>query len=326
MLYKSAAFGMAGCCDGRDTQNCGWASSCIDKKSVDAGNCGTNCQLNTFIRKCTDATAPYCVTWTYPSNNIADYGCESTSSKTVFTVRQTATDDVGDTTSTSLPTVAAAGITFPTGSSNNSTSYRTVKKLAIGTIIGIVIAVLALIFFAIVGVCVILKKRKKSKQLAQNAQIVASAQANRPQSQFNPAPPPPPQQQMQVQQPPPPMPSQSPQPTINGYFSPPGQQDQKYGHTSVTEYAMTPISNPSTPAPAYAQPYVYQNQTTPPIPQQQSGQYQPPANGAHEVASPVQQQNTFTNANMNPQAHEVDATSVPHAPGNGKPVYEMGGR
>lgn len=327
MLYKSAALGMAGCCAGRDTQNCGWASSCIDKKYYDAGNCGTNCKLNTFIRKCTDAIAPYCVTWTYPGNGIADYGCESTSSNTVFNVRQTATDSRGDTTSTSLPTVAAAGITFST-STSNTTTYRTVKKLAIGTIVGIVIAVLALIFFAVVGVCVLLKKRKKAKQLAQNAQIVATAQANRPQSQFNPGAPPPPQQQMQQ---PPPMPAQSPQPPLNGYFPPPSQQDQKYGHTSVNvnEYAMTPISNPSTPAPAYAQPYVYQNQNAPPMPQQQ-GQYQPPANGAHEVASPVQQQGGFANANTYPtanrQAHEVDAISVPQGSGNGKPVYEMGGR
>ena len=97
---------------------------------------------------------------------------------------------------------------------------------------------------------------------------------------------------------------------------------------------MTPISNPSTPAPSYAQPYVYQNQNAPPMPQQQTGQYQPPMNGAHEVASPVQgqslftqQQNTHTQTNTNTQAHEVDAISTPNAPGGGgRPVYEMGGR
>lgn len=96
---------------------------------------------------------------------------------------------------------------------------------------------------------------------------------------------------------------------------------------------MTPISNPSTPAPAYAQPYVYQNQNAPPMPQQTTGQYQPPMNGAHEVASPVQgqglftqQQSTHTQSNTNIQAHEVDAISTPQAPGAGRPVYEMGGR
>jgi hypothetical protein len=268
----------------------------------------------------------------------------------VFTVRQTATDDVGDTTSTRLPTVAAAAVTFP-AESGNTTTHKTAKKLAIGAIIGIVIAVLFLFFFVIIGVVMLMKKKKKQKQLAANALLVANSQANRPESQYQPPPQPPMQQG-----PPPPMPSQSPQPTVNGYFAPPTQQEEKYnGHTSVQAYAMTPISNPSTPAPAYAQPYVHPN--GPPMPQQHNGVYQPPANGAHEVASPVlqqhgeqyqpptsgahevpspivslppQQQHVVSSnqqySSSNTYAHEVDALSVPHAPGNTGPVYEMGGR
>jgi hypothetical protein len=266
-------------------------------------------------------------------------------------VRQTATDGVGDTTSTRLPTVAAGAVTLPTGSSS-STSRKTAKKLAVGVIVGIVIAVLFLLFFVIIGIVMFLKKKKKSKQLADNAQIVANAQANRPHSQFQSQPPP--AQMYQGQQAP--MPPQSPQPPVNGYFPPPNQQEQKYGHASVHEYALTPVSNPATPAPAYAQPYMTPN--APPMPQQHTGNYQPPNSGAHETPSPVQymgqyqppvngahevasphvgqqpQQQQF-GASPVPQhsspiggAHEVDASSVPHAPGNmtGKPVYEMGGR
>jgi cbb3-type cytochrome oxidase subunit 3 len=300
--------------------------------------------LNTFIRKCTNALEPYCVSMTYPGEGVADFACDSTSTNTVYTVRQTATDGVGDTTSTRLPTVAAGAVTIPTGSSSSSTR-KTTRKLAIGVIVGIVVAVLFLLFFVIVGVFMFLKKKKKAKQIADNAQIVANAQANRPQSQFQPPPPPPPQ-----------MPTQSPQPTGNGYFSPPTQQEQKYGHTSVHEYSLTPISNPSTPAPTYAQPYMAPN--APPMPQQHTGnyntpnngaheapspvqymsQYQPPANGAHEVASPdlgrqpQQQQHGVSPMQQYSSpivgAHEVDAISTPHAPGNttGRPVYEMGGR
>jgi hypothetical protein len=349
MLYKSAGLNMAGCCNGQDTQNCGWASSCVDYSSYVAGNCGSSCLVNTLVRKCTNVAAPYCVTWTYPSDGVKDFGCDSTSTNTVYTVRQTARDNFSGSTSTRLPTVTAGAVSNPTGT-YNTPSRKTVKKIAVGTIIGIVIAVLAIIFFVIVGVCICMKRKKKQKQIAANAQIMANVQANRPESQFQPQPPP----QMQMQQgPPPPMPSQSPQPHMSGYFPPSNPQEQKYtGHSSVQEYNMTPISNPTTPAPAYAQPYMA---NAPPMPQQH-GQYQPPANGAHEVASPMSPQSTGQyQAPLNgahevpspdvpypPQqqhvspmqqfpaptagAHEVDAISAPHAPGNTRPVYEMGGK
>jgi hypothetical protein len=344
MLYKSAGLGMAGCCDGRDTQACGWASSCVDFSSYAAGSCGSSCLLNTFVRKCTNVAAPYCVTWTYPSDGVKDFGCDSTSTNTVYTVRQTARDDFSSLTSTRLSTVTAGAVTNPTGT-YNTPSQRTAKKVAVGTIVGIVIAVLTVLFFVIVAVCICLKRKKKQKQIAANAQIMANVHANRPESQFQP--------QMH-QGPPPPMSPQSPQPHMSGYFPPPNPQEQKYnGHTSVQEYNTMSTSNPATPAPAYIQPYMASN--APPMPQQQ-GQYQAPANGAHEVASPMSQQYTGQyQAPLNgahevpspdvmhsPQqqhvspvqqspippagAHEVDATSVPHAPGKTGPTYEIGGK
>jgi preprotein translocase subunit SecG len=311
--------------------------------------------------KCTNLVAPYCVKYTYPGEGVSDFGCDSTSANAALSIYQTATDYLGSTTSTNLPTVAAGALNNPTGSSGGSgssgnsgssgtTTYRTTKKPAIGAIVGIVIAVLAVLFFIIIGIVMCMKKKKKQKQIAANNELVANVQANRPQSEFQPLPP---QQQQMQQGPSAPMPTQSPQPTLNGYFSPPNQQDQKYnGHTSVHEYG-SPISNSSTPAPAYVQPYMAPN--APPMPQQQSGQYQQPANGAHEVPSPVPQQHTgqyqapmngaheipspgMSQAHSQQQtvspvqqysgspvgAHEVDATSVPHAPGKTGPVYEMG--
>jgi hypothetical protein len=344
MLYKSAGSGMAGCCLGSDTRNCGWVSSCVDYQSYSAGSCGSSCLLNDFIRKCTNLAAPYCATYTYPSGGVADYGCDS-DSNALYTVRQTGTDSFGSAESVRLSTVTSARFTTATYTSYNyyTPSRKAATKLAIGTIIGIVIAVLAIIFIVIIGICMCMKRKKKQKLIAANAGIVANAQANRPQSQFQPVPPP------QMQQAPPP-PAQSPQPTMSGYFAPP--QEQKYnGHTSVYEH-----SNASTPAPAYAQPYMASN--APPMPQQQLGQYQPPMNGAHEVPSPISQQHTGQYqppingahevpspdvtplAQPQPQAaapmqqfqstpagaHEVDANSMPHAPGKTGPVYEMGGR
>lgn len=286
-----------------------------------------------MVLKCTGLAMPFCRTWSYPAEGVTDFACDSTSG-TISSILQTASDSF-ETTSISLSTVAAGAVAVYDGSGSSGSgsgsytsgsSRRTKKKLAIGTIIGIVIAVLFLLFFIAIGVFMFIKKKKKQQQLAANAQIVA---ANRPQSQFQPAPPP---QQMQQQGGPPPMPIQSPQTTGNGYFSPP--QEQKYNaHTSVSEYAMTPISNPSTPAPQYSQPYGAP-QNAPPMPQQQIAQYMYPTNNAHEVAgsphphqqpsvSPVQQHVSPAPA---PAAHEVDAMSVPQAPKTGGPVYEIGGR
>jgi preprotein translocase subunit SecG len=342
--------------------------------------------------KCTNIAVPYCVKYTYPGQGVSDFGCDSASQFGALTIRQTATGGRSGTgsASTSLPTVSAGALDAvttggsdsytggtsggsggtTTGSSDTYTSSS--KKLAIGVIVGIVIAVLAVLFFIIIGIVMCLKKKKKQKQIAANAQIMANNQANRPQSEFQPVPPQQ-QQQMQPQMQQDPPPAQSPQPTLNSYFSPPGQQEQKYnGHSSVHEYS-TPVSNPTTPAPAYVQPYManappmpqagqYQppangaHEVPSPVPQQHSGQYQPPMNGAHEVPSPGSQQHPVqyqppmngahevSSPNMSQPynqavspvqqqpfaappavAHEVHASSVPHAPGNTSgPVYEMG--
>jgi preprotein translocase subunit SecG len=322
MLYKSGASSMAGCCDGRDTQNCGWVNSCIDYSRYASGGCGTNCQQNTYVMKCTNLGAPYCAKFTYPGEGVSDFYCDSTSAIGAFTILQTATNYLGSTTSTSLPTVAAGALNDSTGSSGGSsnsdtTTYRRAKKLAIGAIVGIVIAVLAILFFVIIGIVMCMKKKKKQKQIAANAQIVANVQANRPQSEFQPVPPPQQQMQMQPQMQQGPMSTQSPPPTQTGYFPPPNQQDQKYnGHTSVHEYG-APTSTSSTPAPAYVQPYMASN--APPMPQQ--GQYQAPANGAHEVPSPIQQQHTGQYQTPMKGTHEIPSpiqqTGQYQAPMNG---------
>lgn len=225
-----------------------------------------------------------------------------------------------------------------TGNGNNGTSTRTVKKIAIGLIIGIVVAVLFFLFFVVIGVVFCLKKKKKQRQLDANAQIIASVQATRPQSMY-PLQQQQPPMQMQTQQGPPPIaqqngfilpqPRQSPQPTINGYFAPPGQNDQKHnGHTSVHEYATTAISNPPTPAPAYTQPYGVSE--APAVPNQPSvhAHHHAPTDGAFEansigVSRPAPQQvvspiSPYQSPHLG--AHEVSAS---YQPSNGKPVYEM---
>ncbi|KAF2796575.1 hypothetical protein K505DRAFT_415632 [Melanomma pulvis-pyrius CBS 109.77] len=337
MLYTSSTVGMAGCCDGSDTQVCGWAESCIDYESYSAGGCNGNCELNDFIRKCSNIASPYCVTWTYPSDGVADYGCASDSFSTIQTVLQSASDTANSlTTSMSLPTLSGNAVTGIDGSSTDtdtdtafatettdggifgtatetdsffavptiapvsgggSKKKATAKKVSISLIIGIVVGVLFLLFIIAALVIFLCVKKKKQRQLAANQQAIAAAQASRPQSQY-------PQQMQQQQQPP--MPHQTPQPQYDGYFKPAGQQPppqspytnpsepHKFNpQTQVHEY---PVSNPPTPAPPYVQPYYAAGPNAPPMPMREP----------------------------TPGTHEVDAISVPQAPGQQGPVYEMG--
>ncbi|KAF9695306.1 hypothetical protein EKO04_006799 [Ascochyta lentis] len=306
MLYTSAASGMAGCCDGTNTVDCGWASSCIDAKAYRSEGCGSDCLLNSFIRKCTATTAPYCVTWSYANNAVRDYGCAANSDSSVSTIFETATDNFGATTSISLPTIAAnaVGTDVPSGRTR-----KTAKKIAIGLIVGIVVAVLFVLFCIVIGVVFCIKKKKKQRQIAESTQAMAAVHAARPQSQFPPPQQPyqylPPQQQQapmqtQMQQTSPYHPSlnpQSPAPATTSYFAHGTHEEKPNTHATVYEHNMTPISSPSTPAPVYTQPH----SVPPPMPVPVVSQYQAPT-----------------------EAHEVDAGSVPHAPNQAGPLHEIG--
>jgi hypothetical protein len=297
---------MAGCCDGTNTQDCGWATSCVDAAAYKASSCGSSCVLNTLIRKCTQTTAPRCITFSYPSDDVLYYGCDADSDSIISSVLQHATDDVGGTTSIALPTVAANPIP---PDSNDDPNYRRTKKLAVGLIVGIVVVALFVIFCITIGILFFLKKKKKQRQIAATAQAMAAVHATRPDPHY---PPPqqthqfPPQQQLHAQ-------TQSHQPslfqpptdhqaTTPSYF-PPGPHEKKPGgQTTVHEYALTPvsppisppISSPSTPAPVYAQPH-----SVPPVP----------------IVHPY---------HAHVDAQEVDAVSVPHASTQNGAVHEIG--
>ena len=247
--------------------------------------------MDGFVSKCTAATAPYCVTWSYPSDGIRDYGCTDVSSNTVYTVLQRMTDVFGDTTSIELPLLGRSAVTGYDGSGSGSNVHKTGKTVAIGLIVGVVIAGLFVLFCVIVGVCFFLKKKKKQRQIAANAQIVAAAQVNRPRSYYPP-----------TQHQPPTMPPQQ-TPHSSGYLPSPSQLEQKNNvHLSVCGYTAPSILSPPTPAPAYVQPQYNSVPATPSSPT-------PVVNQRHNAES---------------GAHEVDAISVPRPPTHGGPVYEIG--
>ena len=304
MIYTSSNVGMVGCCDPLlDKQNCGWVTSCVDYSEYQS-DCGSNCMVNSFIRKCSNALSPYCVSWTYPGAGAKDYGCASTSDSFFQTVLQSATDTFfSSESSISLTTLSGSavtgwdeedgggGSTYPTSNPSNGSSSRKKKKgvkLGLGAIIGIVVVGLFILFVIVAGIIFCMMKKKKARQLAANQQIMETQQQTRPQSQYAFAPPNP---QLQQQVPPPPMPTvpPTPQPGLaNDYFGKGGAgspqvvqvaDPHKVPMTPAQEYMQSPISNPPTPAPAYVAPYYANAAQLPPMPSQSPG----PMNGAVEL-------------------------------------------
>ncbi|KAF2007714.1 hypothetical protein P154DRAFT_1144 [Amniculicola lignicola CBS 123094] len=354
-LYTASdAVGMAGCCEGSDTQGCAWVNSCVDSVEFAAQSCTGDCAVNSFVRKCTDVEAPYCMSWTYAQDNVKDYVCGPYSDSTWETIYQDATDTFSSLTSSiQLTTLEGNAVTGWEGSStftdestatdetlteetSTETSTETdspeetsspsftgsrkkskAKKLPISIIIGAVVGALVLLFLigaVIIFLCI---KKKKAKQIATSQAAMATASASRPQSQYhNPHQP----QQMQGQ----PMSQAPPMPPPATMMSP-QMQPGANGHggyfaptdpqKSTYQYNATPMTPVSNP-PTPAPPYIQ--------PYYANGNTAPPmptqspGPAAYQVRQPT------------PGSHEVDATSAPHAPpvqgqAQGGPVYEMGG-
>ncbi|ORY12606.1 hypothetical protein BCR34DRAFT_289810 [Clohesyomyces aquaticus] len=361
IMYSSSSIGAVGCCDGSDFQKCGWATKCVDYDAVTAGSCGSACKSNTFIRKCTDALSPFCVTWTYPGDGVKDFGCTSDILSTYETIFFDATDTIfSSSTSLSLSTLSGNAVTgwggaaaassaggngatdtsvdsssptSPAGNNYGGGGSKTEKKkgVSIGLIAGVAIGAL-IIFAAIAGLIIFCcLKQKKKKALAANTAAIAAAQASRPQSQYNPA-----MQQQQMNQMQPPMP-QTPQPANGEYFKPaqpmaqPMSPQPNYQQTQAEPqkfnyqqnvHEQPVVSNPPTPAPPYVQPYYAgpNGGQVPPMPSQSpapmtpAGQYQQPQGGAHEV-----------DAISMPVAPGQQAQGQPGQPVQHQPVYEIGG-
>ncbi|KAF2495590.1 hypothetical protein BU16DRAFT_539522 [Lophium mytilinum] len=333
MLLTDVLPGMAGCCSDFDFQDCGYVNTCIDYSSMMGSGCNSDCMSNTFIKKCTDTISPYCVSWTYISDNVQDYGC-GTESFSVFETLQQDVTDAADfiTTSLSLPYVGANIVTgyqstasadavtitktakvsqtasdttdttdlFSTATAAASTSSKT-TKVSVGLIAGVAGGVFFLLL-AIAGFIIFLCLRRKQKRAAaSNAAALAAATASRPQSQYYPNNGRPQSQYQPMQQTPnlaPPMPTA---PEGYTYF---GQPNQPYNPESkFATQTVSPVSAPQTPAPAYAAPV----------------EFQTPGVGGYA---------TLPTASPGPLplgVVEVDATSRPHLAQGGGPIYELGG-
>jgi hypothetical protein len=320
MLYTAGTVGMAGCCTAFDFQDCYWVNTCMDYSTLMSGGCDSACMRNTFIRKCTDALTPYCVSWTYPSDNVQDYGCGTDLVSTFETVHKDITDaDDFITTSLFLPYVAdslvtgwesttATGKSRTTSTLSDSSSAPSATAasskssgfhVTVGLIAGIAAAAFVIIL-AIAGLIIFCCMRsRQKKQQAVNTTALAAAAASRPQSQYY-------GNQPMQQQPMAPPQIQTQQPQQQGYehFN---QPNETKINPQVYPYAVSsPISSPPTPAPAYQAPFPMPNAAYPPLP----------------IASPAPEHG------MRPPtagAVEVPAVSVPHTPGGGQvSVYELG--
>ena len=322
MLYTAGTVGMAGCCTAFDFQDCGWVNTCMDYSTLMSRGCDSACMRNTFIKKCTDTLAPYCVSWTYPSDNVQGYGCGTDPVSTFETVLKDITDAYDFiTTSLSVPYVAdslvtgwestATASTIATGKSRTtsgsssapSTAPASSKSSGFHVTVGLIAGIAAAAFIVILAIAgpiiFCCMRRRQKKQKAANTAALAVAAASRPQSQYYGNQPT--QQQSMA---PPPIPAQQSQQQGYEYFN---QPDETKINPQVHAYTVSsPISSPPTPVPAYHTPFPVPNAAYPPLP----------------TASPAPEHG------MRPPtagAVEVPAVSVPHTPGGGQgPVYEMG--
>jgi hypothetical protein len=135
-------------------------SRCVAYSEYFASSCDGACVANTFIRKCTHLSNPYCVSYTYPELNIKDYGCDSSPTFSYVTVSTSATRKNNSTTlsvnavmvSTNWVTGWRQTFETTTAAHNNSASAASGDSSSgggggtnVGAIVGGVIGGLALI-------------------------------------------------------------------------------------------------------------------------------------------------------------------------------------
>ncbi|KAI9753369.1 MAG: hypothetical protein M4579_005194 [Chaenotheca gracillima] len=279
----SASHGVRGCCLNENDNECGWVTSCVDyNEYYTSSSCGSSCELDTFILKCTESTAAYCQFFTYPAIGVQDFGCASDIDTTYRSVELTYLGEVlsassspslniatvtlvvtntpsgivsgsASQSSTTAPirtsTTVSGGSSTPTSDNSNSLpSLKNKKKSTpIGAIVGGVVGGLAVIAAIIVTVwlCCLRSKRKADADAA-----AAPSQQPPPMGGYpNVGQPMPPQQQG-----PPPVPYGQVQ-----YYPPPDEKSQPYQVTTSGYYGEQPMTPPiqpvGSPVPSQQQPY-----------------------------------------------------------------------
>ncbi|KAF2457414.1 hypothetical protein BDY21DRAFT_25319 [Lineolata rhizophorae] len=165
--------GMAGCCTAGDYQDCGWSNQCLNSWDAQE-SCGSACYSNTFIRKCTASSAPFCVSWTYPFEQIQDYGCSDEPIDSWITI--SASSSGASSGRVSLPVAPESSVTGwrsednPSSQCSSSSSCGTPTPppspdddddTPVGAIVGGVVGGIGAIALVCLGVWLCLRHKKK---------------------------------------------------------------------------------------------------------------------------------------------------------------------
>ncbi|KAI9836908.1 MAG: hypothetical protein M1838_004956 [Thelocarpon superellum] len=337
-------YGMAGCCQGTNTIDCGWAVDCVNSADYDA-SCDLDCQTDTLTRKCTDADEPYCSSYKYPESDVLDYGCGALPSSGYQEVLLTYSGENSPSNSINVlsdlfsttPTDSSRP-TLPTRTSSSSQtnsplpSPQTGSSVPVGAIAGGVVGGLLLIG-GIIAVALFLCLR--SRRAARRGRAGPGGPAVGPQAgtQYAPGQAPggyypvqqqaPPMQQQGPPQPPPPGPSQGPMSPMSpmtpmagagaaGFYPP----DQKQMEPTIVEPEANTYQGVGgvSPQPSY-RPFSSEmegSSTTPssPLPSYNQASYVPPqSTGASEVSH-----------------LDSHSTGPPLTSYNGGPIYEAPGQ
>lgn len=354
--------GMLGCCtDTSEPGQCGFIRNCYDDEAASSSCTDSACRNNPFNLLCTDATARYCASWTFTTDNVQYYGCTFDSVSTWYTVSSVAAESsltltvsnayiTADsvTEETSFPTGSIFSFSLPSlppmpsytlfsGGDDTDTSYSgggysSKPKVKIGPIIGGVVAGVAAIA---AGIIALIARKKRAKKAAE----VSAAQSGPPHN--------PPQMIQGGPGGPPPMyPNAGPRdggaympynPNLNTPQSPPMQTQQPYfpppgAPNTISMYSQHP-DDPNKLGPHASvistQPSPISQPGSPPPqfpPGQNQGYYSPQQ--SQSVSPPVGVSEMGAAAPLqspHPQpVQPVQPAQPAQQPPQQKPVYEMG--
>ncbi|KAF2267546.1 hypothetical protein CC78DRAFT_530655 [Lojkania enalia] len=305
-------YGVHGCCDPDGISTCSLYTTCIPSSLMSA-SCTGDCSTNELVAKCTNSAQPYCYEWRYVYSTrtvMTEHGCAD--SAFTVAVQRTYDDVSGVSTSTDIPsdnpvtdrvtiTVTESASESASSSTSSSASNTAQSQTAspsetgesgggtnVGAIAGGVVGGLAALAAIAFGIVFFILRKRKQKQIADNAAHGAT------QPMMGPAP------GVAEYKPQPggfPSPGQpfSPQPAAADYYS----QEAKPGfqQMGVPGQEMNPYSPPTSPTPQYSGPAPIQpvpfgvaeaggSEVQPPPAQQPQGQ-QP---GQYPAGQPPQQQ------------------------------------
>jgi len=163
--------GAIGCCTAtfldyngvKSATGCAYGTACLDSTEFFSYCTSTNCALNSFLRWCTSARVPYCVT--FVENGYSAFECASVRGLTRYVLASTmevecttcSSSSSSSLTSTSSTTTSSTSGTNPPpptqGQDNGNALQKESNKIALGVGIGVGVPTFIVGLWALLKLC-----------------------------------------------------------------------------------------------------------------------------------------------------------------------------